>query len=120
LFFQLKGLAGSFRSAASPFINAGLKRDRRADRIQQRDKSISEAQAQWADLFVATCAHNNPAFDASNASATAQFPKKFNVFHQRNFGKAADAFERVTPAKHAVVAAAHAQQKACVVSKTIR
>ena len=74
---------------------------------------------QWADLFVAARAYDNPALDAWNTSAAPQLPKKFDIFHKRNFRKTADAFERATLAKHPMIAAAHAQQKTGVMSETI-
>jgi glycerol-3-phosphate cytidylyltransferase-like family protein len=53
-------------------------------------------------------------------AAATESAKKFDIFHQGHLGKTADIEKSRSPAKNAVVAAAHSQQNACVMSKAVR
>jgi hypothetical protein len=45
--------------------------------------------------------------------------KKFHVFHDGHFWKAANINEDSAPAEHPVVTASHSEQVACVMRKTV-
>jgi len=56
----------------------------------------------------------------ADATAPVKLPKKFGVFHQRHFWKAANVQEDSASAEYSVVAASHSQQNSRVMRKTVR
>ena len=49
----------------------------------------------------------------------AKSPKKLHIFHERHFWKSFSGNKRCSPAKDSMIAAAHPEQKPCVMRKGV-
>jgi hypothetical protein len=54
------------------------------------------------------------------ATAAAESPKKFHVFHERHVWKSPGGNKRCSPAEHSMIAASHPEQESRVMRKAIR
>jgi len=69
------------------------------ENIKRCDKSIGKCQAHASDFLVAPRVRQNAFLAAHHASAASEQPKKFHVFHQGHFWKAANVQEGRAPAE---------------------
>jgi hypothetical protein len=69
--------------------------------------------------LIAARADQDPLVAVAHATAAVKLPKKFHVFHQWHFWKAANVQEDSASAEYPVVAASHSQQNSGVMRKTV-
>jgi hypothetical protein len=105
--------------AAYTFVNRREFRRWNTEDVKHCDQSISHGQASGANGFVATRAGHDPLMAVQHATAALKEAKKFHVFHQGHFWKAADLEEGSPSTKYAVVATAHSQQNPGVMRKAV-
>jgi hypothetical protein len=55
-----------------------------------------------------------------DAAAAAKSPKKFDIFHERHFGKSPRVNKRCSSAEHSMITASHSEQEPCVMCKAVR
>lgn len=106
--------------AAHASVNPCEDRQWHAENIKGCDNSVSQRQTCASKCFVATRAYADPLLTVLHTTTAVEPAKKFHVFHQRHLGKSANIEEGSSPAEYPVIAAAHSQQDACVMSEAVR
>jgi hypothetical protein len=108
------------RSATGALVDSGKQRQWDPESIKRCDSSIGKRQAHGPNCFVPPGAYQDLLLAVSHPAARMKTAKKFHVFHQRHFWKAANSEEDISATEYPMITASYSEHNARVMRKAVR